>query len=601
WFSKRKINDCTRSYYSTLNHGLFQQQSQHLFNSTTYLIPSLITRRDFHNYFLTNLSPTASHHSDNTSPRSPSPSTAATTTVGLHRNDLSDAALGSSSQALRKNISSSNTNLSSTTVAPRDLIVVRIPLKSAKQHFGVSQSRGTRPSNEDTYQAGIIEIPAFAKTFPIKHSSCAKSLDVADSASGGPQVFGFGVFDGHGGKECSEFLKENLYEYIEKTADLFELKCTLQGFEANSPRETSPIDSENNHYQEILVNGNTEVTGVSSSLLKSGIENTEEFLQDSTSKEKYDTMSNIDLRIEKISQLEKSLIKQWKDTVGGYFRRFKPQYFSNSSRKPVSIESVLMYAFLKADFDFISAQAHKVESVGDNKSLSLVNKKKCIKIQSVSSTERFLGGSTASIALISTPTPMPFWHPSSPSTLLIAHVGDTRIIICNTATGLAKPCTTDHHPSSPGESNRMRRYATSFVTDSFGEERVSGLANTRAFGDIHSKRIGVSAEPDIHRIELMAAEYSMLVLVSDGISGTLNDQEIVDIVKEAKTPEQGARDVVAFATEVSKNGDNATCLVVRLGGWEKRREGGLGSLGTMECREWRRRDASDMRRVERHR
>jgi protein phosphatase PTC6 len=29
---------------------------------------------------------------------------------------------------------------------------------------------------------------------------------------------------------------------------------------------------------------------------------------------------------------------------------------------------------------------------------------------------------------------------------------------------------------------------------------------------------------------------------------------------------------VGFATEVSKEGDNATCLVIRLGGWERRIE-----------------------------
>lgn len=101
---------------------------------------------------------------------------------------------------------------------------------------------------------------------------------------------------------------------------------------------------------------------------------------------------------------------------------------------------------------------------------------------------------------------------------------------------------------------------------------MSGLANTRAFGDMRSKRIGVSAEPEIRRIEMAPAEYSFLVLISDGVSGTLTDQEIVDVVKEAKTPEQGARDVVGFATEVSKEGDNATCLVIRLGGWERRIE-----------------------------
>ena len=63
-----------------------------------------------------------------------------------------------------------------------------------------------------------------------------------------------------------------------------------------------------------------------------------------------------------------------------------------------------------------------------------------------------------------------------------------------------------------------------------------------------------------------------------------------------ETAEQGARDVVSFATEVTKEGDNATCLVIRLGGWERRLEGGVGSLGTKESREWRRQEATDPRR-----
>jgi protein phosphatase PTC6 len=110
-----------------------------------------------------------------------------------------------------------------------------------------------------------------------------------------------------------------------------------------------------------------------------------------------------------------------------------------------------------------------------------------------------------------------------------------------------------------------------------------------------SKRIGVSAEPEICRFELEPAEYAFLVLVSDGISGTLSDQEIVDIVKEARTPEQGAKDVVNFATEVTTEGDNAIALVLRLGGWERRSEGVHGSLRTKEMRDWRRREALDPR------
>jgi len=316
----------------------------------------------------------------------------------------------------------------------------------------------------------------------------------------------------------------------------------------------------------------------------------------------------------RVKDLEASLVKQWKDTVGGYFRRFKPEYFEifasrhtkgeysdspeENSSHAVSIETVLMYAFLRADLDFIVAQASKPDATSDvplNDNEIFGHPSQVAPACRIGGPNRFHGGSTASIAMISTPTVTPFWHPACPSTLVVAHVGDTRIILCETATGLALPITTNHHPSSPIEGSRLRRYAATFVTDSFGEERMSGLANTRAFGDMKSKRIGVSAEPELVRLELGPAQYSMMVLVSDGVSGTLSDQEIVDIVKEAKTPEQGAQEVVAFATEVTREGDNSTCLVIRLGGWERRGEGGLGSLGTKERREWRKNEAGDPR------
>jgi len=125
---------------------------------------------------------------------------------------------------------------------------------------------------------------------------------------------------------------------------------------------------------------------------------------------------------------------------------------------------------------------------------------------------------------------------------------------------------------------------------------VLGLANTRSFGDARSKRVGVSAEPELRMLHSRPGEFSFLVLASDGVTGTLNDQEIVDIVKEAKTPEQASRDVVSYATEVGAgekgDADNATCMVVRLGGWERRSEGGGGGLNTREEREWRKKEAT---------
>jgi protein phosphatase PTC6 len=414
-------------------------------------------------------------------------------------------------------------------------------------------------------------------------------------------------------------LREELHSYIENTAEIFEIGSSLKGVKRTERDVGGPGQEKD---------GNSDLSSKGRDCLsKVGTKGGDE-IQDSLNVPENDQKGQIrqpqpsptpesERPVEvksnkpKAVELELSLVAQWKETVGGYFRRFKPEYFSLPSRSaddlpsndpPVSIEAVLMYAFLKADLDFVIAQARKPDP--DNHSDKPLNADDILgepahltpSNHRIGGPTRFVGGSTASVALISTPTPTPFWHPASPSTIVVAHVGDTRIILCNTATGLAKPITTNHHPSSPVEGTRLRRYAATFVTDSFGEERMSGLANTRAFGDMRSKRIGVSAEPEILRIELPPAEYSFMVLVSDGVSGTLNDQEIVDVVKEAKTPEQGARDVVSFATEVSKEGDNATCLVVRLGGWERRSEGGMGSMATKEVRDFRKRDALDPRR-----
>ncbi|KAF7117383.1 hypothetical protein CNMCM5793_006285 [Aspergillus hiratsukae] len=527
-------------------------------NSAASANSRTVKRPEFHDYFVTHL-PSSSLHPD---PRGLSSS--------YHKFPRSASVPHTGA------ISHPPTSFQA--LVDRETTVVRIPLRSAKHHFGAATSRGIRASNEDTHQAGVLDIPAFAKRPPASVTiKRALGADLenrgADSASGDPQVFYFGVFDGHGGSECSTFLKETLHEYIQDTAAEAEFQSSLsKDREGHLPKNESDISRGD---LPIIQGGNHK----------------------------------------RMAEMEKILVQNWRRLVGGYFKRFVPAHFSyrgngaqgNGSAASngedaggVTIEEILEYAFLRADLDFVSAQAAK-----EDDELATAHKPhyqddilygpKHTQRRNLGGYRRFKGGSTASVALISTPTPTPFWHPSAPSCLLISHVGDTRILLCSTATGEAIPLTSNHHPSSPIEANRLRRYAATFVTDSFGEERMSGLANTRAFGDVQSKRIGVSAEPEIRRIEMGPAEYSFLVLMTDGISGTLTDQEVVDIIKEAKTPDEGARDVVNFATEVTKEGDNATCLVVRLGGWERRQEGGLGSLGTKESRDWRRQEATDPR------
>lgn len=552
--------------------------------------------RRFHDYFVTHL-PSSSLHPDSRSANDPS-------------HQLPRAA--------SKPHTSHSTSGPSPAPLPgvtRDTTVVRIPLRSAKHHFGVSVSRGCRPYNEDTYQAGVIKLPAFAKRIPstLTHAPASSPLlayregqtklqERSGSHGDGtgteiinedPQVFYFGVFDGHGGTECSGFLREQLHEFIEDAAHKYQLQSSLSGSSTVSRAHHDGPQPPPSGDDRGLRDKSSDLEKLSAGLFSPKHSNQQ--AQYSTSSSSH-SQSEVDAESLSLN-LQSTLMRSWRETVGGYFRRFQPPAFILPSSHTLTICTILTHAFLAADLSFISTQLRRSLSADDPVLADLpLNASDDLSSPSLSATKTpFKGGSTCSVALISTPTPTPFWHPSSPSTILTAHCGDTRIILCRTSDGLAVPLTTDHHPSTPSENDRLRRWAAAFVTDSFGEERMGGLANTRSFGDMSSKRLGVSAEPEIRTTEIRPGEYSFLVLVSDGVSGVCGDQEIVDTVKEARTPEQGAREVVGFATEVSAEGDNATCLVVRLGGWERRSEGGGGGWRTKESREWRRREAANPR------
>ncbi|KAG6152585.1 hypothetical protein E4U11_007386 [Claviceps purpurea] len=460
-------------------------------------------RHSFHTYFVTHL-PSSSLHPESRS-------------IGPGHKLPRDASMPHTPSPGPSPAAVSIPNMSS-----RDLTVVRIPLRRAKHHFGAATARGSRPYNEDADQAGTVDIPAFAKRGPMSVRQKPGEATSADSVLGDPQIFYFGVFDGHGGSQCSHFLRDELHGYVEEAARDFGLQSSLC-------RKTPGRKGQGTTEAQQLASTTTTPTPTTKDEALDSIhmKSAQEVEQDANLPSPNSTMSKPDHSsplpsaeslevqsqdITKAIELERHLLQSYGSTIGGYFRRFSPEHFelsrSEESDKPtsVSVESSLAYAFLRADLDFVSAQARKADP--DHSDLPL-NDDEILGMphatpsgHGIGGPTRFKGGSTASIALISTPTPAPFWHPAANSTLVAAHVGDSRILLCETATGLPHPLTSDHHPTSPTESRRLRRYAPagSMVSgDSFGEERIAGLANSRAFGDINSKRIGVSAEPEITR------------------------------------------------------------------------------------------------------
>lgn len=300
---------------------------------------------------------------------------------------------------------------------------------------------------------------------------------------------------------------------------------------------------------------------------------------------------NLSLALEDLDQLvendndRQELFKKYAKNVGGYWKRWykhRDNTVANWEKERIKLKNFLSddlatrvpLAFLNADYNFFSKEQKS--------------------------------GSTCTSALIETIYSKPgtfqpffenyYFNRHTISRLSIGHLGDTRAIVAD-KNGLAHTLTTDHHPLNPIEAKRLRKYAANFfMTDSFGEERFVALANTRAFGDVDYKEVGVTAEPDFNQYIIgdldaikqfltpdeiekytiggLGGDESFLILCSDGVTNILTDQEIADIVlthvnlkgQTVATPQYCAEQVIKFVEFVGGD-DNATCLVIRLNGW----------------------------------
>jgi protein phosphatase PTC6 len=84
-------------------------------------------------------------------------------------------------------------------------------------------------------------------------------------------------------------------------------------------------------------------------------------------------------------------------------------------------------------------------------------------------------------------------------------------------------------------------------------------------------------------------DWAYIVLVSDGVSSVVSDDEVVDLARDAADPRQAADRILAFAEEMGSE-DNATAIVVPLAGWGKIQ----GPDKTKTLREYRQRQAGQV-------
>ncbi|KAI5122573.1 hypothetical protein M0805_004790 [Coniferiporia weirii] len=258
----------------------------------------------------------------------------------------------------------------------------------------------------------------------------------------------------------------------------------------------------------------------------------------------------------------------WTKELGGYFKRFRGGVLQPWLTKPPSggeldLEARATLAFLEAD-----RVVHEAKTCG----------------------------ATASVALLhSLDAPAAPFFASKLVALTVAHVGDTRVLLCSTDGGKVARMTQDHHADAPEEASRLRRMGGNrLITDSYGETRWMGaLANTRGIGDMNFKRFGITAEPEVRTKLLRGFDWAYIVFVTDGISSVLSDAEIVDLARNAKDPKAAAKSILDFAEEIGGD-DNLTAIVVPLAGWGRV----TGPDRTKELREYRRTEAIG---TERHR
>lgn len=234
----------------------------------------------------------------------------------------------------------------------------------------------------------------------------------------------------------------------------------------------------------------------------------------------------------------------WIKDQGGYFKRFRggalaPWIHQSKSNgtPPLDLEARATQAFFEVD--------------------------RLLSIESEAKT----CGATASVAILHSLDTHPFFS-STKLVLTVAHVGDARVLLCRTNDCLVHPMTENHHPDTLMEAARLRRMmGSSLITDSFGESRWMGaLANTRALGDLKWKPYGVTPEPDVRTMLLEGKKWAYMIIVSDGVSSTLSDQEIVDVARGAPSPKKAADQILSYSEELGGE-DNATVVVVPLSGW----------------------------------
>lgn len=446
----------------------------------------------------------------------------------------------------------------------------RFDLDKIPTYIGISTTRGMRPCNEDRMGLAILDNKYYVTNY-INSNSITKKDN---------PIFAFGIWDGHGGVQCSDFLKDNLFKNFETIIN---------------------DNTVNGQYKDLTVDKD--------------IQNLKAY---------WFSVGGYWKRWCKKLKPPMSTVDWGQLRYAAWLAHLKCDEFYLKWEKEFNDEAKLN----------ISKEQEKNNDKDSSDRHMHINKSKGKDKNPVHA------GSTSTTLLLQPLNSDLYVSPHAVSRLLISHLGDTRAILCD-KNGLAHSLTRDHHPNNPIEARRLRGWGL-IGMDSFGEERFGSYANTRAVGDWSGKRDGITAEVEMVDILLgnkndvmklipkdkrlkeivgvdnytgshnnhsdlvhavlnnednhnsndklisgsskgdsdsvlyFGGQESFLVLTSDGITNNLNDQEIADLIMttynnlgvKRGSPQRCADEVTAFIDCIGGD-DNASCMVIRLNGWGK--------------------------------
>ena len=144
---------------------------------------------------------------------------------------------------------------------------------------------------------------------------------------------------------------------------------------------------------------------------------------------------------------------------------------------------------------------------------------------------------------------------NSKKILYCANIGDTRAVLINNIS--IKRISYDDRATDKNESERIKNLGGVI----FGGRVFGNLMLTRAFGDYELKKYGVICNPHIVKYDIDFDD-KFIIIASDGVWDTLNEEEIFQISKKCKNAKELC-DIIVNNSLV-KSMDNISCFVIRL-------------------------------------